>query len=438
MSTNAIAMPRLGMTMEEGTIVAWPLEVGSPVKRGEIVLIIETEKAESEIEATSDGVIRHVYVDVGETVPCGALLAAMTDAPDDPFDAEAFSNDYQPPEGSAEETEAPDRPAPASAASLSKEAAQGERKSVAPAARALAKKLGIDPTTLDGTGPKGRVTKADVEAAATARQNLTPINSSLGLEVLREGQGEPLALLPGFGTDVSAFALQSPSLAEHFEVIGINPRGVGQSDASPDGRASVAQTATDVAAVLDTKAHIVGASLGAAVALELALAHPEKVRSLTLLTPFLEVTPRLEAFTRVWIRARQEASVEGAAEILAPWLFGDAILGDPAARSRMLRGLAQTIGRTPAETLERQAQGLIEWSGTRVRDLSGLSVPTLIVAGGEDLLTPDAHRVVEAFPQAHLETLEGCGHALSTDGGPRVTEIVLKHLTAQSEGGLSA
>ena len=50
--------------MEEGTIVAWPLEVGSPVKRGEIVLIIETEKAESEIEATSDGVIRHVYVDV--------------------------------------------------------------------------------------------------------------------------------------------------------------------------------------------------------------------------------------------------------------------------------------------------------------------------------------------------------------------------------------
>ena len=141
MSTNAIAMPRLGMTMEEGTIVAWPLEVGSPVKRGEIVLIIETEKAESEIEATSDGVIRHVYVDVGETVPCGALLAAMTDAPDDPFDAKAFSNDYQPPEGSAEETEAPDRPAPASAASLSKEAAQGERKSVAPAARAVSSKV---------------------------------------------------------------------------------------------------------------------------------------------------------------------------------------------------------------------------------------------------------------------------------------------------------
>ena len=173
-------------------------------------------------------------------------------------------------------------------------------------------------------------------------------------------------------------------------------------------------------------------------ALELALTHPEKVRSLTLLTPFLEVTPRLEAFTRVWIRARQEASVEGTAEILAPWLFGNAILGNASARSRMLRGLSQTISRTAAETLERQAQGLIEWSDTRASDLSELSVPTLIVAGGEDLLTPDASRVADALPQAHLETIEGCGHALSTDGGPRVTEIILKHLTAQSEGGLSA
>lgn len=62
MAANAIAMPRLGMTMEEGTVVEWPIELGGSVQRGEIVLIIETEKAETEIEATFDGVLRHVYV----------------------------------------------------------------------------------------------------------------------------------------------------------------------------------------------------------------------------------------------------------------------------------------------------------------------------------------------------------------------------------------
>ena len=438
MSTNAIAMPRLGMTMEEGTVVNWPLEVGSDVKRGEIVLVIETEKAESEIEATTDGVIRHIYVDVGETVPCGALLAAMTDSRDEVFDAKRFGDGYQPPEGSGDGDETPENPRPPAVVDSAHGGGKGERKSVAPAARALAKKLGIDPATLEGTGPKGRVTKADVEAAATARQNLTPVTPSIGLEVFKEGQGDALALLPGFGTDVSAFALQSPAFAEKFEVIGINPRGVGQSDASPDGQASVAQTAEDVAAVLDTRTHIIGASLGSAVALELALAHPEKVRSLTLLTPFLKVTPRLEAFTRVWIRARREASVEGAAEILAPWLFGTAVLDDESIRTRMLRGLSQTISRSSAENLKRQAQGLVKWSGTRVDDLSSLSVPTLILAGGEDLLTPDARAVADALPQCRFETLEGCGHALSTDGGSKVTEIILDHLSQQREGGPSA
>ena len=98
MAAHAIAMPRLGMTMEEGTVIAWPVEVGGSVTRGERELVIETEKAESEIEATVSGTLRHVYVPPDEIVACGTLLAVVTDAPDEDFDADAFAAAYVPPE----------------------------------------------------------------------------------------------------------------------------------------------------------------------------------------------------------------------------------------------------------------------------------------------------------------------------------------------------
>ena len=110
MNAQAIAMPRLGMTMEEGTVIAWPLALGTPFQRGDVILIIETEKAESEIEASANGVMRHIYVEVGQTVPCGALLAAMTDSDEEAFDPEAFAASYQPPDA-VEEDEVGEAPA---------------------------------------------------------------------------------------------------------------------------------------------------------------------------------------------------------------------------------------------------------------------------------------------------------------------------------------
>lgn len=444
MAAQPIAMPRLGMTMEEGTVVQWPIAVDAKVARGVIVLVIETEKAESEIEATVDGVLRHVYVEPGETVPCGALLAAVTDSADDPFDADAFAAAYVPPDGPAAEAgePAPETSAASEAAPRAR-AGGGGRKPIAPAARALAKKLGIDPSGIDGTGPNGRVTKADVEAFAARRADLTEVEPGIGLEVLREGheeraaKGEPVALLPGLGTDVSAFALLTPRLATHFEVIGVNSRGVGHSDAPEADCYTVERAADDVAAVLGGPAHLVGASLGAAVAIELALRHPDRVRSLVLLTPFVEARPRLAAFARAWQRARAEASPAAVAEILAPWLFGDALLGDAAARERVLRGLAQTVQRTSADTLARQAAGLQAWSGSRAGDLSDLSAPTLVLAGGDDLLVPDAASVAAAIPNAKCEVLPGCGHALAIDGADDVALRILAHLKDASHGARS-
>ena len=78
MSATPIGMPKLGMTMTEGRVVAWPVPLGGRVEKGAVVLVIESEKAEIEIEAPAAGHLRHVYVPEDRTVPCGTLLAALT------------------------------------------------------------------------------------------------------------------------------------------------------------------------------------------------------------------------------------------------------------------------------------------------------------------------------------------------------------------------
>jgi pyruvate dehydrogenase E2 component (dihydrolipoamide acetyltransferase) len=425
-----IAMPRLGMTMEEGTVVEWPVPVGAPVEKGETVLIIETEKAESEIEATTSGVFRHAFVEPGETVPCGTLLGVLTEAGDEPFDADTFAAAYVPPPGMEPEEAAP-ASGPASPRSERPAIAPtGGRKPVAPAARALAKKLELDIDLVSGTGPNGRVTVQDVESFAAARERLVTVEEGVGLEVLRDGTGDPVVLLPGFGTDVSSFALQIPALAGAFEVIGVNPRGVGSSDAPVGDAYEVARAADDVAAVLAGEAHVVGASLGAATAIELALRHPDRVRSLTLITPFIEATPRLLAFADSWARVAAESSPATVAAFLAPWLFGDGLLADDVARGRTLRGLAQSVRRIPATTLSRAAAGMAAWSGTRSSDLAGIDVPTLVLVAGADLLTPDGEAVAAAIPKAACEVIAGCGHALAIEGAEDVNRLLLAHLEA--------
>ena len=84
-----IAMPKLGITMEEGTIVEWPRAIGDHVQKGEVVLVIESEKAEVEIEASASGYVRHLYAEVGDTLECGAILGAITESAEEDFDPTA-------------------------------------------------------------------------------------------------------------------------------------------------------------------------------------------------------------------------------------------------------------------------------------------------------------------------------------------------------------
>ena len=161
-----IQMPRLSDTMEEGVIANWHKQVGDKVSRGEVVAEIETDKALMELEAYDDGVLEKILVEAGTTVPIGEPIAVLGDGSG--AAAEAASAPAAPAEAPAE-TAAPAAPEEAPAATGPAETpAGGPKPKASPLAKAVAKEKGVDLGTVQGSGPGGRIIRADIEAAASS------------------------------------------------------------------------------------------------------------------------------------------------------------------------------------------------------------------------------------------------------------------------------
>lgn len=164
-----IQMPRLSDTMEEGVIANWHKQVGDKVARGEVVAEIETDKALMELEAYDDGVLEKILVEAGTTVPIGEPIAVLGDGSGSA--AEAAPAPAAPAPAAAEPAaeEAPAAPAPAAApVETAAPAESGSKPKASPLAKAVAKEKGVDLGTVQGTGPGGRIIRADIEAAASA------------------------------------------------------------------------------------------------------------------------------------------------------------------------------------------------------------------------------------------------------------------------------
>ena len=157
-------MPILGADMTAGTLIAWRKQPGDRVARGDIIAEVETEKGLIDVEVFVSGVLERILVEPGATVPTGTVLASIReDAP-----APAAKATAAPPVVSVS-APAPAAVAPPPIAPVAAGRAGGrERVRVSPLARKIAAQLGVDPTTLRGTGTGGAVTKEDVERAAAA------------------------------------------------------------------------------------------------------------------------------------------------------------------------------------------------------------------------------------------------------------------------------
>jgi pyruvate dehydrogenase E2 component (dihydrolipoamide acetyltransferase) len=176
-----VLMPRLSDTMEEGTLSQWVKREGDPVARGDILAVIETDKAAMEMEAYDDGVLSRILVGEGSSVPIGTPIAVIGEAPAAPAapaaaPAEAVPAAQAPPAGVPPSGQAPAArgTSPGLAPPLPAEPPPGRplpapaplgQVRTSPLARALARKHGIDLATVRGTGPGGRIVRADIEDA---------------------------------------------------------------------------------------------------------------------------------------------------------------------------------------------------------------------------------------------------------------------------------
>jgi pimeloyl-ACP methyl ester carboxylesterase len=407
-------MPRLGLTMVEGTVVEWRAKPGDRVEKGQLLLVIESEKVEVEVESFDSGTLAATYVAAGETVPIGSLLAAIT-APGEAFDREEFAAAFVPEVEGAPAGAAPAAAPSPSAPTSSRAPASGIK--AAPAARALAKKLSVELETVTATGPGGRITVEDVERAA---------QSGPGLSVDIAGSGPPLLFISGYGVDKTSWRRQSDTLQRSFTVIAHDHRGIGASRPMPDESLTITTMADDAASVLSGQAAtIVGASMGAAVAIELALTHPEAVRRLVLITPTVERNPRLEAALRSWNEFDAAPSEPRIRSMLA-WFLGTGFLAEAPKREAAAQALRAMAARTPMPALRHHSRALVAWLGTRVGDLGRIGVPTLVISGCEDLLVPAGHAeaIARALRAARLEALESAGHAVTIERAERVNELI--------------
>ena len=160
MPTDVI-MPALGMAQEKGTLVSWLRAEGDPVKKGEPLMEVETDKATVEVEAPASGTLANVAANPGDEVPVGQRIAVIL-APGEPLGKEPSRS--QPAWSVSSAT--PPTPAQKPSSLETRSAPTAGRTAASPAAKKIAKEKGIDMTNLKGSGPEGSIVAEDVLKAA--------------------------------------------------------------------------------------------------------------------------------------------------------------------------------------------------------------------------------------------------------------------------------
>ncbi|ACC84686.1 dihydrolipoamide acetyltransferase family protein [Nostoc punctiforme] len=167
MSIHEVFMPALSSTMTEGKIVSWVKSPGDKVEKGETVVVVESDKADMDVETFYEGFLAHIIVEAGETAPVGSAIAFIAETEAEIEQAKSLANSG----GVAATTTSAPEPIPATASVVTPALASQNgsnhkegRLVASPRARKLAKELKVDLTTLQGSGPYGRIVAEDVEA----------------------------------------------------------------------------------------------------------------------------------------------------------------------------------------------------------------------------------------------------------------------------------
>ena len=253
---------------------------------------------------------------------------------------------------------------------------------------------------------------------------------SIAYDAYGRADAEPLLMIQGLGADSHGWALQRMAFGRRFRCLAVDNRGAGGSAGAPHPF-SLEQMADDAVAVLDAegieRAHVMGASMGGAIAQIIAVRHPERVQSLVLAcTGCRNPEWRRELLTE-WAEAVDARGMSALAGEGLRWLVG------PRLQRRFgvwLNLMARIVLGGSPESFVAQVEAILAVDDEVRFELEGATMPTLVITGTQDLLTPlgDAEELHELIPKSRLFELRGAAHALMVEAPNAYNRAVLEFL----------
>ncbi len=360
---HKVTMPKWGLSMQEGTVVAWLVDEGAEIAAGDEIVEIETEKLNNVFEAPVGGVLRRQVAGVGTTLPVGGLIGVIagSDATD---------------------------------AAIESLVAQFEADFV--------------PEALAAEGP--------------VPQQVEIGGRRINYLVMGDGAATSLLLIHGFGGDLTTWMFNQSALAETRPVIALDLLGHGASDKQV-GAGDVPAFAEIVLGLLDDlaidRAHLAGHSLGGAVALELALVNSGRIASLALLAPAgLGREIDGDYIARFIAADRRKA----AKEVLGHLVHDPALVSRDMVENLLRYKRTDGVG----EALSKIADAVFDEGGQAISygdRLGDVAAPILCLWGADDAIIPPKHAA--ALPKiAEIHVLNDAGHLLQMEQASAVNGLI--------------
>jgi 3-oxoadipate enol-lactonase len=252
----------------------------------------------------------------------------------------------------------------------------------------------------------------------------------LHYEVLGRANAPAVLMIQGLGADKHGWDMQRFPLSLNYRVIALDNRGAGRSD-KPFGHYTLEQMADDAIAVLDAagveRAHVVGASMGGAISQIIGLRHPHRVVSLTLACTACRNHPWRRELLQGWAAVANERGMGAMAAEAARWVIG------PRSFRRLLPAFGWlgplALGRT-SHAFVSQVKAILEVDETVAEQLEQVDIPTLVLVGNQDILTPrgDSEDIAARMPNAELVVISGAAHGFMVEHATTFNRVLFEFL----------